>query len=79
MFRDQFIGLGSNFFGNSLCDKTQFVDAEFLPVIIKLLPLLFSILAILSAYLSTKITLQFINLYAENTGIRLMFRFLSHK
>jgi NADH-ubiquinone oxidoreductase chain 5 len=80
IFRDQFIGLGSNFFGNSLSDKTVFVDAEFLPASIKLLPLIFSIGAIITAhYVSTKMTVRVMNFYMMSNSLTSLFRFLSNK
>jgi len=44
--RDLFVGLGSVFFGNSifvLPNNFNLVEAEFLPLQIKLLPLVFSL------------------------------------
>ena len=42
--RDMFVGLGSDFFGNSIAMSTQnfFTSAEFLPMSIKLLPTVIS-------------------------------------
>ena len=45
LFKDLFIGLGSNFFGGSIFiypDNLKICFAEFLPFYIKLVPLVFS-------------------------------------
>ena len=50
--KDMFIGLGTSFFGNSLFIlpmNIQLVDAEFLPIFYKLLPVILSIFSILLA------------------------------
>ena len=54
--RDGIIGLGSNFWGNSifvLTENMSFLEAEYLPYHIKVLPLVFSHLGILFAYNTT--------------------------
>lgn len=53
-FKDMFIGLGTSFWGNSifvLPSNVLFIDAEFLPVSIKLIPFFFTMAGILLGYL----------------------------
>lgn len=67
IFKDQFIGLGSNFFGNSLSNQASFTDAEFLPSYIKLMPLGISILVIFFAYvISINLSLYSVNSYIKS-------------
>jgi len=52
--KDLFIGLGTNFWGSSIFQNPfsfQFIDAEFLPQIYKLIPLLFSFSGAILAFL----------------------------
>jgi proton-translocating NADH-quinone oxidoreductase chain L len=51
--RDMFVGLGSNFWNNSIYIKpihNQMIDAEFLPIIFKLLPVILSFIGLFSAF-----------------------------
>src|SRR5204863_3800616 len=63
LFSDLFVGIGSEFFGNSLFihpNNISIIEAEFsLPIIIKLLPLIFTLLGALLSII----------LYHENTNI----------
>ena len=47
LFKDAFIGLGSSFFGNSIfilpSNADTFIDAEFIPLFMKWLPVIFSL------------------------------------
>lgn len=50
--KDMFVGLGSNFWNNSIYIKpihNQMIEAEFLPVIFKILPVILSFLGLFSA------------------------------
>lgn len=79
-FKDQFLGLGSNYFQISLRDLGSLNDAEFLPSYIKLIPLVYTLIVLGVAYLlSSEKHLDFINLYAHNLSIYSAFNFLSHK
>jgi NADH-ubiquinone oxidoreductase chain 5 len=49
LFKDLFIGIGSQFFGNSifiLPKNYNMIDAEFLPLVIKMIPFFFSLCGI---------------------------------
>jgi NADH:ubiquinone oxidoreductase subunit 5 (subunit L)/multisubunit Na+/H+ antiporter MnhA subunit len=79
-FKDQFLGLGSNYFQISLKDLGSLNDAEFLPSHIKLIPLEYTIIVLGFAYLlSSEKHLDFINLYISNITVYNSFNFLSHK
>jgi NADH-ubiquinone oxidoreductase chain 5 len=46
LFKDMFIGIGSQFFGNSmfvLPKNYNMIEAEFLPLVIKMIPFFFSL------------------------------------
>lgn len=80
IFKDQFLGLGSNYFQISLRDLGSLNDAEFLPSYIKLIPLLYTLIVLGVAYLlSSEKHSDFIYLYARNLPIYNTFNFLSHK
>jgi hypothetical protein len=80
VFKDQFIGLGSNYFQISLRDLGSLNDAEFLPSYIKLIPFIYTLIVLGSAYLlSSEKHLDFMNIYAQKLFIYNMFNFLSHK
>ena len=51
--KDMFIGLGSHFWNNAIYihpQNIQMIDAEFLPTIFKLLPVIFSMLGLSLAF-----------------------------
>ena len=51
--KDMFVGLGSNFWNNSIYINplnNQFIDAEFLPIFFKILPVILSFLGLFSAF-----------------------------
>ena len=54
IFRDAFIGLGSSFFGSSIFilpfHSDRFIDAEFIPTIIKWMPVVFSLFGAFLAF-----------------------------
>jgi len=80
VFKDQFLGLGSNYFQIALKDLGSLNDAEFLPSYIKLIPLVYTLIVLDIAYLlSSEKHLDFINLYAHNLSVYSVFNFLSHK
>jgi hypothetical protein len=80
VFKDQFLGLGSNYFQVALYDLRSLNDAEFLPVYIKLVPLVGTILILGGAYyLSAVNSLYLFELYGKNKAIYKVFIFLSHK
>jgi len=79
-FKDQFLGLGSNYFQVSLRDLGSLNDAEFIPSYIKLIPLVYTLLVLGVAYLlSSERHLDFINTYCRSSLIYNTFNFLSHK
>nr|QXM15411.1 NADH dehydrogenase subunit 5 [Leucoagaricus naucinus] len=80
---DLFVGVGSDFFGNSLYirpDNNPLIEAEFsLPVLIKLLPAILSLLGATSALYLYHIQPRFLNsLVNSNLGIKL-YGFLNGK
>ena len=80
IFKDQFLGLGSNYFQLALRDLGGLNDAEFLPSYIKLLPLLYIAITLGVAYLlSYERHLDFINAYIQSLWLYNIFNFLSHK
>lgn len=80
--KDMFIGLGTNFWNNSIYIdpiNNQIIDAEFLPTTIKILPVIFSILGVIIAYLLYYIKFRFFYfLKVSNFGICL-YNFLNKK
>lgn len=79
IFRDCFIGFGGNFFGNTLLYSTTFVEAEFLPIWIKLIPLIMMVIVLILAYLAFKSPLLSLNLSQSSLSYLKGFSFLSHK
>lgn len=80
VFKDQFLGLGSNFFQVSLRDLGNLSDAEFIPSYIKLIPLVYTLLTLGVAYLlSSERHTDFIMAYSWNLPLYRVFNFLSHK
>jgi len=79
-FKDQFLGLGSNYFQISLRDLGSLNDGEFIPSHIKLIPLVYTLITLGVAYLlSSERHLDFIKLYSQNVVAYSIFNFLSHK
>lgn len=63
-FKDAFIGLGSSFFGNSIfifpSHSDSFISAEILPVFIKFLPVIFSLIGAFSAFIVYHFFIKFL-------------------
>ena len=83
VFSDLFVGVGSDFFGNSLFihpNNIAMIEAEFsLPLIIKLLPSIFTLVgAILAIYFYNKNPYFIINLTETSLG-RKVYTFLNNK
>ena len=80
LYRDLFIGLGSQFFGGYILIYSANCDGEFLPILIKLLPLVFVLGALILSYiLSIQYANLFVSSYLETISLTKVFRFLSHK
>ena len=80
IFKDQFLGLGSNYFQVALRDLGSLNDAEFIPSYIKLIPLVYTLITLGVAYLlSSERHLDFIKVYSTNLAAYSIFNFLSHK
>lgn len=80
IFKDQFLGLGSNYFQISLRDLGSLNDAEFIPSYIKMIPFVYTLITLGVTYLlSSERHLDFINLYSRNRVAYYVFSFLSHK
>lgn len=80
-FRPMFIGLGTDFWNNSIAmhqSNSVFIEAEFLPVSVKLLPLFATILGGVLAYLFTVAYVKQSGLYAS-TYLRQLFLFLNQR
>lgn len=80
--RDMFVGLGSNFWNNSIYINpinNQMIDAEFLPTFIKLLPVIFSFSGLFSAFYLYFFKFKFLyELKTSNLGLYL-YNFLNRK
>lgn len=80
--RDMFVGLGSNFWNNSIYINpinNQMIDAEFLPTFMKLLPVIFSFSGLFSAFYLYFFKFKFLyELKISNLGLYL-YNFLNRK
>lgn len=80
--KNMFVGLGSTFFGNSiniLFENNQMIDAEFLPFVIKILPILSATSGlILACLLYTSLT-KYLNSLINNNLFRSIYLFLNKK
>jgi proton-translocating NADH-quinone oxidoreductase chain L len=80
--KDMFVGLGSNFWNNSIYINpinNQMIDAEFLPTFIKLLPVIFSFSGLFSAFYLYFFKFKFIyKLKTSNIGLY-FYNFLNRK
>ena len=80
--KDMFVGLGSNFWNNSLYINpvnNQMIDAEFLPTFFKLLPVILSFTGLFSAFYLYFFKFQFFyKLKTSNIGLYL-YNFLNRK
>jgi NADH-ubiquinone oxidoreductase chain 5 len=83
VFSDLFVGVGSDFFGNSLFihpNNISLIEAEFsLPLLIKLLPAILSLLGASLAILLYHKSPEFIINLTENAFIRKVYTFLNGK
>lgn len=81
-FKDMAVGLGSDYWGNALClDYTNnyLMDAEFLPFIIKIFPIIFAGLGvILAAYIYNYLT-KYLNTLVKNNLFINLYTFLNKK
>jgi hypothetical protein len=69
-FKDLFTGFGSNYFSNNIYNMPNnfnSIELEFIPAIIKLLPVILSFISfIIAIYLNKKFKYYQINTYFEN-------------
>lgn len=83
VFSDLFVGVGSDFFGNSLFihpNNISLIEAEFsLPILIKLLPAILSLLGASVAILLYHKSPEFIVNLSESAFIRKVYTFLNGK
>lgn len=80
--KDMFVGLGSDFWGNSLfvlSSHVYFFDAEFLPLTFKLLPVIFSILGCIIAYIIYTYGQTFLLSFHKYRFIRKLHFFLNRR
>ncbi len=80
MGKDLFVGLGTDFWGNSIyCSplNTTTVDAEFLPVYFKLIPVILSMVGLSCAYIFQTYTM--FELKTTNSIFIVLFNFLNRK
>jgi len=82
ILKDMYIGAGSNFFGAAIFVKPEnlsIINAEFLPPLIKLIPVIFSLFgALLAIVLYTKFPQKLVNLKLSKIG-KDFYIFLSNK
>jgi NADH-ubiquinone oxidoreductase chain 5 len=80
--KDMFIGLGSNFWNNSIYvhpHNIQMIDAEFLPIFFKLLPVIFSIFGLFLAIFLYHLNFKFFyQIKISNIGLY-FYNFLNKK
>lgn len=80
--KDMAVGLGSTFWGNSLniiFENNNLIDAEFLPFVIKILPIVSATLGlILACYIYTYLT-KYLNNLINNNLFRNIYLFLNKK
>jgi len=75
--RDLFIGLGTDFFQNSIPTPGIYIESEFIPVTIKLIPLICTIMGMLIGYF---VFLKYTkNFNAQSFGLRRLFTFFNQK
>jgi NADH-ubiquinone oxidoreductase chain 5 len=81
--RDIFVGLGTPFWGNSIqfsvASYSTFLNAEFLPFYIKIIPVLFSTLGTLTAIIYYQYFLKNFNILSSNTFTLFIYNFLNKK
>ncbi len=82
IFKDLFIGLGTDFWANSifnLYSSTDILYAEFLDYFYKLIPLVFSIVGLLTSLFIYFIAYNFTLLVVKNSLLRAVYFFLAKK
>lgn len=82
IFKDLFIGLGTDFWANSifnLYSNTDILYAEFLDYFYKLVPLVFSIIGLLTSLFIYFIAYNFTLLVVKNSLLRAVYFFLAKK
>ncbi len=80
--KDLFIGLGSDFWGNAIFihpDNFQLIDAEFLPFLPKILPLLFSLTGAGLAYLLYTAGMESLYRFKTSHFGRIFYNFFNRK
>jgi proton-translocating NADH-quinone oxidoreductase chain L len=80
--KDMFIGLGSNFWNNAIYiqpQNMQMIDAEFLPTIFKLLPVLFSIFGLCLAFILYHFNFKFFYQFKISKFGLFFYNFLNKK
>ncbi len=80
--KDLFIGFGTNFWGSSiyiLGEQIFFSDIEFIPVFLKILPLLVTLLGSLLAFLFYAFSTQTLFAYKINKKYKTIYTFLNKK
>jgi NADH-ubiquinone oxidoreductase chain 5 len=80
---DLYIGIGSDFFNNSifvLPNKVTLIDSEFIPFYIKNIPLLFTLLGIaLSLLINVKFSLFFTRCFIKKKNYYYLYNFINKK
>ncbi len=80
--KDLFIGLGSDFWGNAIFINPanfQLIDAEFLPFLPKILPLLFSLTGAGLAYLLYTVGMESLYRFKTSSYGRVLYNFFNRK
>nr|YP_003434224.1 NADH dehydrogenase subunit 5 [Chattonella marina]BAI70571.1 NADH dehydrogenase subunit 5 [Chattonella marina] len=80
--KDMIIGFGTNFWGNALFvfpDNLTLVDSEFIPISMKLLPVIFSIIGGLSSYFFYRYKLKSLSTLKLSLIGRNLYKFLNRK
>lgn len=81
LFKPMFIGLGTDFWNNSIAIKqggSMLIEAEFLPIYVKLLPLAGTILGACLAYICTQLMVRQSYVYAQSY-LRQVYLFLNQR
>ena len=82
LFRDMIIGMGTSFWGNSiyiLPENMNMIDAEFIPIFFKKLPVLFSLLGMISSFIIFNFFQYFLYNIKRNWILKNLYNFLNRK
>lgn len=82
LMKDLIIGLGSNFWLTAIFympSNSFFIDAEFLPVSIKLIPVIFSFLGLICSFFFYILFFEFNFFLKNNQNLRYIYTFLNQK